>query len=111
MNFHELSTRLINEGDVDEIYLMPWIWRGEYWPRKLPNAAINQRIFPNQEEDFRAYVEMLEENGAELSLHWVKWGNWLPGSHIYRQKTRSPFGKLGNGVKSPRLLMKRLLLF
>ena len=59
---------------VSEINLMPWIWRGEYWPVQKTTAGINTEIFPKGEEDLKAFAQEVNAKGMWLSLHWVSAG-------------------------------------
>lgn len=56
------------------IYLMPWIWRGDYWPNDTTNEGINLDIFPEGRKDVTEFSEYLQERGMRLLFHYVSGG-------------------------------------
>lgn len=56
------------------IYLMPWIWRGDYWPTDTTNDGINLDIFPRGRKDVTEFSEYLQERGMRLLFHYVSGG-------------------------------------
>ncbi|MEN6504386.1 MAG: hypothetical protein ABFD92_07600 [Planctomycetaceae bacterium] len=59
---------------VSAVYLMPWSWRGEYWPDHKTTAGINTDIFPAGEADLEEYSNHLAAMGLGLELHYVSGG-------------------------------------
>ncbi len=59
---------------VSEVYLMPWVWRGEYWPIVKRNDGVNTNIFPQGEADIKAFSDAVEKRGMYLGFHWVDAG-------------------------------------
>lgn len=62
------------KGGFPGVYLMPWIWRGEYWTRKKSTVEVNTNIFPRGEDDLKKYSNYLSEKGLALDLHYVSGG-------------------------------------
>lgn len=88
---------------VSEIYLMPWIWRGEYWPIKKTTAGVNTDIFPKGEEDLKAFAQEVNAKGMYLSFHWVSAGIGFEdpkyvGQHPDRRLASWGGGKIDNAI-------------
>ena len=56
------------------IYLMPWIWRGDYWPTDMTNDGINHDVFPKGRADVADFSSHLKERGMRLLFHYVSGG-------------------------------------
>ncbi|VGO17688.1 hypothetical protein PDESU_06290 [Pontiella desulfatans] len=56
------------------IYLMPWVWRGSYWPTDMTNDGINLDVFPDGRKDVAEFSAYLKERGMRLLFHYVSGG-------------------------------------
>jgi hypothetical protein len=88
---------------VSEVYLMPWVWRGEYWPITNTTAGVNTDIFPRGEPDLKAFAEEVRQAGMHLSFHWVSAGVGFKdpkyvGQHPDRRLASWGSGRLEKGV-------------
>jgi hypothetical protein len=84
-------------AEVSEIYLMPWIWRGEYWPIKKTTAGVNTGIFPKGEEDLKAFADAVKAKGMWLSFHWVSAGIGFQDPVYIGQKPDRRLASWGSG--------------
>ena len=62
------------KAGIPGLYIMPWVWRGEYWPQKSTNAGINRAIFPRGLADLKACADKLRALGVSLRFHYVAGG-------------------------------------
>ncbi len=56
---------------MKKIYLHTDTWRGEYWPINHSFLHLNEKIFPNGEEDFKRYGDYCREQGLNLAIHTI----------------------------------------
>ena len=82
---------------VSEIYLMPWVWRGEYWPIKKTTAGVNTEIFPKGEADIKAFADAVRAKGMWLSFHWVSAGIGFEDPTYIGQKPDRRLASWGGG--------------
>ena len=60
---------------IKEIYLFTQTWRTDnFWPGDHGNIHVNRKVFPNGEEDLRAFSELVRSKGMRLNLHYVSGG-------------------------------------
>ncbi len=60
---------------IREIYLFTQTWRTDnFWPDDHGNVHVNRKIFPNGEDDLRAFSESVRSKGMRLNLHYVSGG-------------------------------------
>jgi hypothetical protein len=63
------------KAQIKEIYLFTQTWRTDnFWPGSNGNVHINRMIFPNGEDDLRAFSEFVKSKGMRLNLHYVSGG-------------------------------------
>ncbi|MCY3017866.1 MAG: hypothetical protein NTW87_02385 [Planctomycetota bacterium] len=71
------------KAQIKEIYLFTQTWRTDnFWPGNHGNVHINRKIFPNGEDDLRAFSEFVKSKGMRLNLHYVS-GGIGPGDPTY----------------------------
>lgn len=85
---------------VSEVYLMPWVWRGEYWPVEKPNDGINTKMFPGGEGDLRAFSNEVRKRGMVLGFHWVSAGIGFKDPRYIGQKPDRRLASWGAGSLS-----------
>ncbi|MCX5683573.1 MAG: hypothetical protein NT049_07815, partial [Planctomycetota bacterium] len=60
---------------IKEIYLFTQTWRTDgFWPTDHGNLHVNRKVFPNGEDDLRAFSEVVRSKGMRLNLHYVSGG-------------------------------------
>lgn len=91
------GVKIAEAADVSEIYLMPWIWRGEYWPITKTTAGVNTNIFPKGEEDVKAFADAVKAKGMWLSFHWVSAGIGFQDPVYVGKKPDRRLASWGNG--------------
>jgi hypothetical protein len=83
---------------VSEVYLMPWIWRGEYWPIEKTNDGVNTKMFPGGEGDIKAYSDAVKKRGMHLGFHWVSAGIGFKDPKYVGQNPDRRLASWGGGV-------------
>lgn len=56
---------------VKQIYLFTNTWRGGFWPTDQGHWQLREDVFPNGEEDLRAFSDYLLKKGIWLKLHYL----------------------------------------
>ncbi|MCX7008476.1 MAG: hypothetical protein NTY53_14705, partial [Kiritimatiellaeota bacterium] len=60
---------------IKEIYLFTQTWRTDnFWPGSHGNIHVNRKVFPNGEDDLRAFSDLVRAKGMRLNLHYVSGG-------------------------------------
>ena len=60
---------------IREIYLFTQTWRTDnFWPGGHGNLDVNRSVFPNGEDDLRAFSGLVRSKGMRLNLHYVSGG-------------------------------------
>lgn len=63
------------KAKIKEIYLFTQTWRTDnFWPGSNGNVHVNRKVFPNGEDDLRAFSEFVRAKGMRLNLHYVSGG-------------------------------------
>lgn len=96
-NLYE-GMKFAEAAGVSEIYLMPWVWRGEYWPITKTTAGVNTEIFPKGEEDLKAFADAVKAKGMWLSFHWVSAGIGFQDPVYIGQKPDRRLASWGGGA-------------
>ncbi|NQT88215.1 hypothetical protein HQ560_15715, partial [bacterium] len=99
------------KAGIGSLYVMPWIWRGEYWPKKTANAGINRAIFPKGLADLKACADKLRAQDVSLRFHYVAGGigPWDPkyvGAKPDRRLAAWGTGALAEAAKADATTLK-----
>ena len=63
------------QARIKEIYLFTQTWRTDnFWPGSHGNIHVNRKVFPNGEDDLRAFSGLVRSKGMRLNLHYVSGG-------------------------------------
>jgi hypothetical protein len=63
------------QARIKEIYLFTQTWRTDnFWPGSHGHVHVNRKVFPNGEDDLRAFSELVRAKGMRLNLHYVSGG-------------------------------------
>lgn len=69
------SVAWAEKAQIKDIYLFTQTWRTDnFWPGGHGNWHVNRAVFPNGEDDLRAFSEFVRSRGMRLNLHYVSGG-------------------------------------
>lgn len=73
-DLYSLVDNYVIPNSIKQVYLHCGIWRGEYWLNNYSRVHVNTDIFPNGEDDLKAFADYLHDNNILIHLHSLSFG-------------------------------------
>lgn len=73
-DLYDLVDNYVIPNKVKQVYLHNETWRGEYWLNYTSRVHVNTNIFPNGEDDLKAFADYLHANDVLIHLHSLSFG-------------------------------------
>jgi hypothetical protein len=70
-DLYQLTDEIAIANEIDRVYLHTATWKFEYVSNNYSHIQVNTDVFPNGEDDLKAYADYLESNGIMLRLHYL----------------------------------------
>lgn len=73
-DLYSLVNNYVIPNKIKQVYLHCGVWRGEYWLNNYSRVHVNTNIFPNGEDDLKAFADYLHANNLLIHLHSLSFG-------------------------------------
>lgn len=73
-DLYSMVDNYVIPNNVKQVYLHNETWRGEYWLNYTSRVHVNTNIFPNGEDDLKAFADYLHDNDVLIHLHSLSFG-------------------------------------